>query len=53
MTSEERKEKYCCRYCKALVGCSEQVEIGMYSMKILRMHERNCASNISVKFIKR
>ena len=53
MTSEERKEKYCCRYCGQLVGCSEQGEIGMYSMKILKSHEKNCADNISAKFIER
>ncbi len=53
MRKEERKEMYRCRYCKAMVGCSEQGEIGMYSMKILRMHEKNCASNISLEFIKR
>ena len=53
MRKEERKEMYRCCYCGQLVGCSEQGEIGMYSMKILRKHEKNCTSNISVKFIKR
>ena len=40
MREEERKEMYRCRYCRKLVGCSEQGEIGMYSMKILRSHRR-------------
>ena len=55
MTAEERarKEKYCCRYCKALVGCSEQGEIGMYSLKILRMHEMKCTKNAPLEFNKR
>ena len=53
MTSEERKEMYRCRYCRQLVGCSEQGVIGMYSLKMLRMHEMNCADNISAEFIKR
>lgn len=55
MTREERarKEKYLCRYCKQLVGCSEQSEIGMYSLKILRKHEKECAKNASLEFIKR
>tara|TARA_B100000073_G_scaffold165466_1_gene136969 strand:+ start:1360 stop:1503 length:144 start_codon:yes stop_codon:yes gene_type:complete len=47
MTSEERKEMYRCRYCKELVGCSEHGEIGMYSLKILRKHEKECAKNAS------
>ena len=42
MTQQERKRKYRCRYCKELVGCSEQGVIGMYSMKILRKHEKEC-----------
>ena len=45
MREEERKETYRCRYCGQLVGCSEQGVIGMYSLKMLRMHERNCAGN--------
>ena len=52
MSEEERKETYRCSYCKALVGCSEQVEIGMYSLKILRMHEKECAKNASKEFNK-
>ena len=52
MTAEERKEAYRCRYCRQLVGCSERGEIGMYSMKILRSHEKNCADNISAEFVK-
>ena len=52
MTAEERKEVYRCRYCKQLVGCSEQGEIGMYSLKILRKHEKNCAKNIPLEFNK-
>ena len=47
MTAEERKKTYRCRYCHQLVGCSEQGEIGMYSFKILRMHEKECAKNTS------
>ena len=52
MTSEERKEMYCCRYCQELVGCSERGEIGMYSMKILRKYEKECAKNASLEFNK-
>jgi len=52
MREEERKEIYRCRYCQELVGCSEQGEIGMYSLKILRKHEKNCARNISLEFNK-
>ena len=52
MTAEERKETYRCRYCGQLVGCSEQGEIGMYSMKILSKHEKECARNISLDFNK-
>ena len=52
MREEERKETYRCRYCKALVGCSEQGEIGMYSLKILRIHEIKCTKNTSKKFNK-
>ena len=52
MREEERKEIYRCRYCQELVGCSERGEIGMYSMKILRSHEKNCTSKISLEFIK-
>ena len=46
---EERKETYRCGYCGQLVGCSERGEIGMYSLKILRKHEKNCARNTSLK----
>lgn len=53
MTAEERKKTYLCRYCVALVGCSEQGKIGMYSLKILRMHEVKCTKNISFKSAKR
>ena len=53
MREEERKEAYRCRYCRQLVGCSEQGEIGMYSMKILRLDEIKCAKNASLGFIKR
>ena len=52
MIEVERKRKYCCRYCKQLVGCSERGVIGMYSMKILTRHEKTCADNISPKSIK-
>ena len=52
MTAEERKEVYRCRYCKELVGCSEQGEIGMYSLRILRMHEKKCAKNPFLEFNK-
>ena len=50
MREEERREIYRCRYYKQLVDCSEQGEIGMYSMKILRKHEKECARNISLDF---
>ena len=53
MRKEDRKEMYCCGYCGQLVGCSERGVIGMYSMKILRMHEKECAKNASLEFIKR
>jgi len=53
MREEERKETYRCRYCGQLVGCSEQGEIGMYSLKILRKHEKNCAKNESLEFTRR
>ena len=52
MREEERKEVYRCRYCNELVGCSERGEIGMYSLKMLRMHEKSCARNISLEFNK-
>ena len=52
MREEERKETYRCRYCQQLVGCSEQGEIGMYSMKILRGHEKNCANNSQSNLLK-
>lgn len=52
MREEERKEKYRCRYCKELEGCSEQGEIGMYSLKILRSNERNCANNSRINLLK-
>ena len=52
MRKEERKEMYRCGYCGQLVGCSEQGEIGMYSLKILRMHEIKCAKNASKEFSK-
>ena len=45
MREEERKKIYRCGYCGQLVGCSEQGEIGMYSLKILRIHEKDCANN--------
>ena len=45
MREEERKEMYRCGYCGQSVGCSEQGELGMYSMKILRSHEKYCANN--------
>jgi hypothetical protein len=55
MTTKERarKETFRCRYCHQLVGCSEQGEIGMVSLKILRMHEKECAKNASLGFNKR
>ena len=53
MRGEERKEMYRCRYCGQVVGCSEQGEIGMYSLKILRGHEKECAKNASLEFNKR
>ena len=53
MREEEGKEMYRCRYCGQLVGCSEQGEIGMDSLKILRMHEKECAKNASLEFNKR
>ena len=53
MREEKRKEKYRCCYCKELVGCSKQGEIGMYSLKILRMHEKECSNNTSLEFNKR
>ena len=53
MREEERKEMYRCRYCGQLLGCSEQGEVGMYSLKILRSHEKNCGDNISAEFNKR
>ena len=52
MRLEEGKEMYRCRYCGQLVGCGEQGEIGMYSMKILRSHEIECTKNISLDFKK-
>ena len=52
MREEERKETFRCRYCGQLVGCSEQGEIGMYSLKILRMHEIRCTRNTSKEFNK-
>lgn len=53
MRLEERMEMYRCRYCKQLVGGSEQGEIGMYSLKILRMHEKECIDIFPTKFIER
>ena len=44
MREEERKELYRCGYCGQLVGCGERGVIGMYSLKILRIHEKNCTS---------
>ena len=52
MREEKRKEAYRCRYCRQLVGCSEQGEIGMYSLKILRSHERSCANNSRLNLLK-
>ena len=52
MREEERKEIYRCRYCGQLMGCSKQGEIGMYSMKILRKYEKNCARNASLELNK-
>tara|TARA_B100000073_G_scaffold321289_1_gene301686 strand:+ start:358 stop:519 length:162 start_codon:yes stop_codon:yes gene_type:complete len=53
MREEERKEIYRCGYCGQLFGCSEQGVIGMYSLRILRMHEKECAKNASLGFNKR
>ena len=53
MREEERKEVYRCRYCHQLVGCSERGVIGMYSLKILRMHEEECIDISSAKSIER
>ena len=53
MREEERKEMYRCGYCGQLVGCSEQGELGMYSLKILRMHEKECIDISSTKSIER
>lgn len=52
MRKEERKATYRCRYCKQLVGCSDQGEIGMYSVKILRKHEIKYTKNASLEFSK-
>ena len=52
MREEERKVMYRCGYCGQLVGCSEQGEIGMYSLKIFRMHEKECVMNASLVFSK-
>ncbi len=53
MREVEREEMYRCCYCGQLVGCSERGVIGMYSMKILRMHEKECSNNTSLEFNKR
>jgi len=53
MRKEERKEMYRCGYCGQLMGCSERGELGMYSLKILRMHEKECAKNASLESNKR
>ena len=53
MREKERMEMYRCRYCRQLVGCSEQGEIGIYSLKILRKHEKECAKNASLELNKR
>ena len=53
MREEERKEMYRCRYCGQLFGCSEQGEVGMYSLKILRMREKESAKNASLELNKR
>ncbi len=55
MTTKERtrKETFRCGYCGQLLGCSEQGVIGMYSLKMLRMHEEECAKNASLEFNKR
>ena len=52
MREEERKEMYRCGYCGQLVGCSERGEIGMYSVKILRIHEKEYTMNVSKEFNK-
>ena len=53
MREEERKEMYRCGYCGQSVGCSEQGELGMYSLKILRMNEKECIDISSVKSTER
>ena len=53
MREEERKEMYRCGYCGQLLGCSERGVIGIVSLKILRMHEKECAKNASLEFNKR
>jgi len=54
MTTKERarKETYRCRYCGQLVGCSERGEIEMVSLKILRMHEKECIDLSPLRSIK-
>ncbi|ABM79137.1 hypothetical protein [Prochlorococcus marinus] len=53
MRDVEIKKKYRCRYCNELVGCNEQGLIGMYSLKILRMHEKECPNNTPLEFNER
>ena len=39
-----------CKFCGELQGCSENGEVGMYSYKILRLHEKNCKQITPTKY---
>ncbi len=48
-----RKEKlqkttdiFRCKFCGQLQGCSPDGKIGMYSYKILRIHEKLCSKRV-------
>ena len=39
-----------CKFCGELQGCSDNGEVGMYSYKILRLHEKNCKQITPTKY---
>ena len=39
---EERRKKFRCPHCGDVIACSEEGDLGLYSVKIFRRHHQEC-----------